>query len=851
MGVSRAVTTALEVARDAKTKGIRAVSLGELIHNPAAVAALAQEGLTPIQDPTDAEGAILVIRSHGATPDTIAACRQSAVHLVDCTCPFVHHVHRLVSRHSQDGKPVIILGDPNHPEIIGIVGWCAGPSYIIQDVSQLDSLPAQLPGALLVSQTTFPPSAYDELLPALMARYGDLQHENTICQATSVRQAEAEELARQSDRMIVVGGLHSANTRKLAETCRKWCPQTHLVEKAADLVHYRMNPAEERIGITAGASTPAWSLKEVVDFMNDMELNGQTQKPETPDQAQEAQEVLESAAQDLSQQAQVAVEQVSDMADAAVEASQDAVQAAEDAVEDAAEAVEAAAEEEVSEAAQEAPDTAQEPEEAAATEATEDVVEEAAEAADEQPAAAAEEPPKEPSFMDAVAASMTRIRSGQTLMGKVVQITEDEVSVNIGYKSDGLLKHSDMVDTDVELGDEIEVEVIKVNDGEGNVILSQRNIVNRKVWADLMEKYEQGELVEAVGKEAVKGGLLASIEGVRAFIPASHLAQRYVDKISQFVGQDLKLKIIEVDESKKRVVASRKEALAQEMEVIKAAVWSQLEEGAVVRGIVRRFTNFGAFVDLGGVDGLIHVSDLSWNRNVVPSEVLQANQEVDVKILNLDRERDRIALGYKQLQPRPWDNVEEKYPVGSILTRTIVRVRPFGAFIELEPGVDGLVHISQVAHTRVDKIEDVVQPGQEVNVKVLSVDPVAKRISLSIREAMEDSALHYTADIPGESYGQDNSPLSSGYQSYQSSTPAPSASEDRPETALELAMRKAREELEAQENRGEQETQEAPEEPDAQETPEEPEAQETPEEPEAQENPEEPEAQKNLETDGE
>lgn len=420
--------------------------------------------------------------------------------------------------------------------------------------------------------------------------------------------------------------------------------------------------------------------------------------------------------------------------------------------------------------------------------------EEAAEEAKAEAEPAHQEPAKEPSFMDAVAASMARIRTGQTITGKVVQITDDEVCVNIGYKSDGLLKRDELVDKDVALGDEIEVEVVKVNDGEGNVILSQRNIVNRKVWAELMEKYEKGELVCAVGKEAVKGGLLANVEGVRAFIPASHLAQRYVDKISQFVGQEMKLKIIEVDQSKKRIVASRKEALAQEHEAIKEAVWSQLEEGAIVRGVVRRFTNFGAFVDLGGVDGLIHVSDLSWNRSAVPGEVLKTNQEVDVKILSLDRERDRIALGYKQLQPRPWDNIEEKYPVGTVLTRTIVRVRPFGAFIELEPGVDGLVHISQIAHTRVEKIEDVVQAGQEVNVKVLSVDPIAKRISLSIREATENPAASQNAGT--SAIAKDATEAAAKEAPVQSA--APSVPEDRPETALELAMRKAREAQESE-----------------------------------------------------
>ncbi len=754
MGVSRAVDQALKVAQQAGEQGLKAFSLGELIHNPEAIRTLSEHGLTPIHSPKEASGGVLVVRSHGASPDLVAECRIYAEKIVDCTCPFVHHVQQLVLDFSKDGAPVIILGDPDHPEIKGILGWCQGERYVIQDASQIAGLPESAAEAMVVSQTTFPPSSWTELTEALKARFPGLQLKNTICRTTGIRQAEAEELAKAADRMIVVGGRQSANTRKLAETCRRWCPETYLVEKAADLADYPMDPVKEMIGITAGASTPAWSLKEVVDFMNDMELNEQTQNPDI------AKELPEEMAAE-----QAAREEATEVADAAAELTSGAAE----------------------------PESA--PEQTPAP--SEEVQAESKAVPEIQVHAAIV---KAPSFMDEVAANIARIRSGQTVTGKVVQITDDEVCVNIGYKSDGLLKRVELVDKDTKLGDEIEVEIVKVNDGEGNVILSQRNIVNRKVWNELMEKHAKGELVDGVGKEAVKGGLLAIVNGVRAFIPASHLAQRYVEKISQFVGQEMKLKIIEVDESKKRVVASRKEAMAIENEAVKEAVWGKLQEGAIIKGVVRRFTNFGAFVDLGGVDGLIHVSDLSWNRSVSPNEVLQTNQEVEVKILSLDRERERIALGYKQLQPRPWDNVEQKYPVGTILTRKIVRVRPFGAFIELEPGVDGLVHISQVAHSRVEKIEDAISPGQEVNVKVLSVDPIAKRISLSIREALEDNALHYTADIPGER-------AEATHQSDAGETYSPISADneetdfDRPETTLEMAMRKARVELEAQENR--------------------------------------------------
>lgn len=341
------------------------------------------------------------------------------------------------------------------------------------------------------------------------------------------------------------------------------------------------------------------------------------------------------------------------------------------------------------------------------------------------------------SFMADVEATLVKIRPGQSVTGTVVQITDDEVCVNIGFKSDGLIKREDLVTENVKLGDEIEVEVVKVNDGEGNVLLSQRNILNRKAFVALVEKYENGEYVDGVGKEVVKGGLICNVDGIRAFVPASQLSNRYVEKIGEFVGQPLKLKIIEVDEQKKRIVASRKAVIKEEAAAKKSQVWDKLHEGEVIHGIVRRLTDFGAFVDIGGVDGLIHVTDLSWAHVKHPSEIVKPEQEVDVKILSLDPERERIQLGLKQMQPKPWDLAPEKYPDGAVVTGKVVRITTFGAFVELEPGIDGLVHISQCATTRINKVEDAVNVGDIVNVKVLSVDPEAKRISLSIRALLE------------------------------------------------------------------------------------------------------------------
>ena len=621
MGVSRAVEKAEAMVRD----GIPSCTLGELIHNPEVIRHLAERGLEPIHDPAEAAGRRVLIRSHGVSPQVLQDLEKAGDEILDLTCPFVDKLHRIVEEGSRDGTPVILVGERDHPEVRGTAGWAHGEVRIVAEPEEAEQLPA-IPRAVAVCQTTFPHGRWEEILTVLKQKVAELDSRCTICNATEIRQKEARELAGRVDAMIVVGGRNSANTRKLYDICRSVCPRTILVESAAEIPPAFANNDSEKIGITAGASTPTDSLKEVVTRMSELENK------------------------DLNPTAEV-------------ETNND--------------------------------------------------------------------------FMAEVESTLVRIRPGQTLTGKVVQITEDEVCVSIGYKADGLIKRSDLVDQDVKLDDEIEVEVVKVNDGEGNVLLSQRNIVNRKAWDAMMEKYEAGEYVDAVGKEAVKGGLIADIAGVRAFVPASQLSQRYVEKIADFVGKEMKLKILEVDTQKKRVVASRKAVVAEEAATKKKEAWERLEEGMVIHGIVRRLTDFGAFVDVGGVDGLIHITDLSWGRIKHPSEVVKPNQEVDVKILSLDPERERIQLGYKQLQPHPWDNAVEKFPVGEVVDGKVVRITDFGAFVELEPGLDGLVHISQCATTRVAKVEDAVKVGDEVKVKVLGVDPEKKRISLSIRQAIE------------------------------------------------------------------------------------------------------------------
>ena len=562
-------------------------------------------------------------------------------------------IHRRVQEASAQGIPVLIVGEKEHAEVVGIRGWVEGSDcFIVYSAGEIDALPP-MQRACIVAQTTTPQALYDGLCAHLRERIPECEVFGSICKATVLHQSEARELAARVDVMLVVGGRNSSNTRKLFALCSEICKRTYFIEKAEQVAGIPIT-GNEIIGITAGASTPDEIIKEVVTRMSELD---KTITPQT---------------------------------DAPVEAQ----------------------------------DSAQDSEFAAEFEKT-----------------------------------LVSIRPGQTVTGTIVQVTDNEVCVNIGYKSDGLIPVAELINQEnhreaYKVGDEIEVEVVKVNDGEGNVLLSQKNIVSRKNWDALVAKYENNEYVEGVGKDVVKGGLIVDVDGVRTFVPASQLSERYVEKIDQFVGKPMKLKIIEVDKQKRRLVASRKAVLAEESAAAKAAAWEKLEVGTIVHGIVRRLTDFGAFVDIGGVDGLIHITDLSWGRVKHPSDVVKPGDEVDVLVLALDRERERISLGLKQTKPKPWETAQVNYPVGSICEGKVVRIVTFGAFVELEPGLDGLVHISQIAPTRINKVEDVLHVGDMVRVRILDVNPEAKRISLSIRDAAEPAEAENgdmeLGDLPDE-----------------------------------------------------------------------------------------------------
>ena len=331
--------------------------------------------------------------------------------------------------------------------------------------------------------------------------------------------------------------------------------------------------------------------------------------------------------------------------------------------------------------------------------------------------------------------------------GIVVQVTEDDVLVDIKWKSEGVIPRNELssykIDHPNEVvkeGDLIEAVVIKVDHNEGKVLLSRKKAVAAKAWEEIERSYESGSVISGRIREVVKGGVLVDL-GARGFIPASLLDIGYIENLDSYLGQTVEAKIIELDRTKGKIVLSRKILLEEARSKIKGETWSNLEKGQIKKGIVRRLTNFGAFVDIGGIDGLLHVSEMAWHHVKNPADIVQVNDEIEVQILDIDKVKEKVSLGLKQTIKNPWENVNEKYPAGALVSGKVIRIAPFGAFVELEPGIDGLVHLSQLSEKRIAKVEEVVSLGQEITVKILEVKEPEKRISLSLKDVASDAEV--------------------------------------------------------------------------------------------------------------
>ncbi len=746
LGVCYGVKKALEIAERFTDKDTKAYTLGPLIHNNQVVESLNKRGVMSIESLNAIEGGTVIIRSHGVPPEIHGEAAHKVVELIDATCPFVRKIQEKVKEYYARGYQIIIVGDAKHPEVKGVNGWCDYSAIILDNPGDAEEL-KHYKKLCVVAQTTIPFELWDIMKPILEEKGDEVESFNTICNATYLRQQAAKELSKQVDAMLVIGGLHSSNTQKLYRLCKAQCEATYHIETAKELPLEHIKGVGI-LGITAGASTPDWIIKEVIDKMTELDNVKQERENMQDDEKTE----IENTEAEVEDKAET-IEERPEAGDAD-EAPEDAP-GVEDATDDEAPEDAPGVEDTTDD---EAPEDAPGVEDAADDEAPEDTpgagdiaeaakeeleAGDAAEAVEKEPEDADEITDKE-AMIEGIEDSIITIRPGKVVKGTVMQVGDKEVIVNIGYKADGIITKEELSNDPalepsdvVQVGDEIEVFVRKIDEKEGSVSLSKKKVDIEKAWKLLKDKHETGEPVDAKILEEVNAGLIAIAEGIKGFVPASHVDIGYVEVLQDFVGQELSMKVIEFNRSKGKVIFSRKALLQAERERKKKEVLSTLKAGDRIEGEVKRLTGFGAFVDVGGIDGLVHISEISWHRIGHPSEVLETGQNIEVLVLGVERERERISLSIKQIMPHPWDNIEDRFAAGDIISGKVVRLVDFGAFVELEPGVEGLVHISQIAYEHVDKPQDVLEEGQEVKVKVLDLRPKDRRVSLSIKETME------------------------------------------------------------------------------------------------------------------
>ncbi|MCL2107249.1 MAG: bifunctional 4-hydroxy-3-methylbut-2-enyl diphosphate reductase/30S ribosomal protein S1 [Oscillospiraceae bacterium] len=704
-GVKRAV----DMTNALLKQGASVSLLGPLIHNREVMRDFEASGAVTVDSPAHRRpGDTVVVRAHGVPKETMAEIEEAGIPCCDATCPFVKKIHEIVSAHSSPEIPVLILGNPDHPEVIGIRSCAKGEALVAENADSLEKLllkRSDLRESALVAvvQTTFQAEEWKKSIKKLNFLCTNVILFDTICNATQTRQEEARALAAACDAMVIIGDRLSSNTAKLLSVCEELCP-SFLVEGCGDLSRHREELSAFRdIGCTAGASTPARTIKEVLTTMS--ELLNEVMNPETAPVEEEA-------------AAAVPAEEVESVVDAAEEAP----------------AEEAPAEEAV---AEEAP-----AEEAAA---------EAAETAEEAVPATEED-----EFTLALEESLKGMNTDQKVKGIVTAVNLSEIQVDIGRKQTGYVAASEYsrdpsadLTQEVKIGDVLDLIILKTNDAEGTVQLSKKRFDAAQAWNNIIKAEEDGTVLEGKIVEVVKAGVVAMVKGMRVFIPGSLAGVPRSEPLDGLMGQTVRFRVIEVNKQRRRAVGSIRSVSQEERKSAEANFWAAAEVGQVYHGKVKSLVSYGAFVDIGGLDGMVHISELSWGRVKDPSEVVSVGDEVDVYVKALDPEKRKISLGYRKAEDNPWEILRQRYPVDSVVDAKVVSFTSFGAFARVLPGVDGLIHISQIADRRVEKPQDELSIGQEVKVKIVGIDFEKRRVSLSIRALAED-AVEEEAYAPEE-----------------------------------------------------------------------------------------------------
>ena len=632
-GVQKAIDKTFERIDEAKRDCRTTYTCGNLIHNKAVINKVASKGVCMISSLDEAtSGDVVIVRSHGEPKEFYDKAENYGIELVDTTCVFVKKIHELVYKAYLDCRPVIIVGSADHQEVKATNGWCNYTAIILGNAQEARDYAKnccvnQIP--LVVCQTTIRRELLDSIIEVFDEAAIPYEIKNTICNATRDRQESCAELAAKVDCMVVIGDPNSSNSKKLYEIAKKYCKNALFVQDISDLELKELHNYN-KIGITAGASTPEWIIKEVIASMSENVTANVDHNP---------------------------------MLD----------------------------------------------------------------------------------FMDDIENSLRLPRPGEIVDGTVHQVMDNEVIVNIGCKKDGILQKSEVTlepgQTLVDLfkeGDEIQAKVMKSDDGEGGILLSKKRLEMNENFKELAAAQANKEIISVKLVKSVNSGVIAAYKEISGFIPLSQLSDRYVENADEFLGQTVDVEVIKVDNKRNRAVFSRKAVLVDEKRKQIAEIWANLNVGDIVEGKVMRFTDYGAFVDIGGVDGLLHISEISWGKLKHPKEVLNIGDIINVKILALNEEKGKISLGLKQTQPEPWSLVGSKYEVGQVIEGKVVQIKDYGAFVELEAGLDGLVHISEIANRRVENVSDELELGKIITAKIMEIDVDRKRISLSIKALLGD-----------------------------------------------------------------------------------------------------------------
>ncbi len=615
-GFCNGVRRSVNLANKASEKNIKTYTLGPLVHNPTQVEMLEKKGVGVIDEKKalNLENSQIIIRSHGIDEKLKENLKENSNEVIDATCPVLLNIYKKIKEKENEGYKIIIIGDKEHPEIKAMASY-VNNGIIIKNETEAKNI-TNMSKLYVVSQTTNRIDFFENIAHELEKTNDDVVIENTICNATKLRQEACKSLSKEVDCMIVVGGFNSSNTNKLYQIAQKYCENVQRIETVKDLPLQKLSNFNI-IGVIAGASTPDQVIEEVVIRMDDL--------------------------------------------------------------------------------------TNEE-------------------------------------LMNSIEDSMKKIYPRDVVSGTIIDVKDDEVFVDIQYRADGIVKLDEMTEEErenpkekFEIGQEVEVYVIKLDDGEGNVALSTRRVEGMKNWKNLREAYENDQTVEGSVIGANKGGLTAKVMGINGFIPASQIAPYFVKNFKKFVGENWDLKIISIDERKNRLVLSRKDIVEEKLD----EQWDELEEGQVITGKVARLTDFGAFIEIGSLDGLLHVSDIAWTRVEHPRDVLNIGDDIEVKILKLNKEKNRISLGRKQLLEKPFAQFVNEHEIGDVITGKVVNLLDFGAFVEVSEGVEGLIHVSEISWDHVEKPSDELNVGDEVEVKILSVDPEEEKIGLSMKALKE------------------------------------------------------------------------------------------------------------------